>query len=1001
MKQILLFFSLLFIPIVSFSQEIKGKVVDESGEPLIGVTIQALQSQKYASTDFDGNFSIQAQQGENLKFTMVGFGDLTVSASSDMNVVMKVAINELDDVVVIGYGRAKKRDLTGSIVSVKSEDIADRPNNNVLSSLQGKVAGLSVVNSGQPGAEPDIRIRGTVSLFNTKPLYVIDGIFNDNMSFINPNDVESIEILKDPSSLAVFGAKGANGVIIVTTKKAKLGKTTVNYNSNIGFKNITNKPSLTNGEQFRMLYDQQRINQGVSPYPYYNLYNANTDWIDEIENENAVVNIQNISISNSTEKNKFYLGIGYTTDEGLIKNELYKKLTFNLNDELTFNDRVKVGIGLNGLDTRLPQLRNFVSAINSTPIVSPFNEGVGLYNQLPTDLGGAQLGNPLLEVEGKKNTQLARDTRFVGNIFGEFRIVDNLKLRAAYLADLGFSNGRGYSPVFNVYAAETDQVTLYGGNALTSVNQYKNESQKLQQELMLSYDKSFGKHNFSALAGYTRFEEYFSSLSGTVQQKLPEYNDDGIDVNQIPNDPRWWYVNVFPFGDPTKRLSNSSQWDRSTASYLARLLYNFDGKYLLNGTFRRDGSSEIRTKQNFWSVGAAWEVTKENFMSNQKIVDFLKIKGSVGQLGNQFTSVNYPTYPNYTTGASAVFGESLVPAYVLAFINNPNLKWETITSKEIGFELESLNNRLSMEVNLYDKTTTDLLTYVVLGSQRFYANAGEISNKGLEIMASWNDKINDDFSYSVSGNLTTIKNKVNSVYNEGFEIFENPTRLSAGSPISSFYGYEVEGVYQTNADILLSPTSLLGSYGVGDLKFKDINGDGVITPEDRTNIGNPTPDFTYGISTTLNYKNLSLSAEVQGVYGNEIYRNWGNGSTFTQFNYRTDRLGAWNGPGTSNFEPRLNDASGYNVNNISTYMIEDGSYARLRNIQLTYSFNPNFLSKMNIESLRVYLSAQNLVTWSNNSGFSPEAGGSPTRFGVDTGGYPVPSITSLGLNVTF
>ena len=430
-------------------------------------------------------------------------------------------------------------------------------------------------------------------------------------------------------------------------------------------------------------------------------------------------------------------------------------------------------------------------------------------------------------------------------------------------------------------------------------------------------------------------------------------------------------------------------------------MYNYDGKYLLNGTFRRDGSSEIRTKQNFWSVGAAWEITRENFMSNQKIVDFFKIKGSVGQLGNQFTSVNYPTYPNYTTGASAVFGENLVPAYVLAFINNPDLKWETITSREIGFELESLRNRLSLEFNLYDKTTTDLLTYVVLGSQRFYANAGEISNKGLEIMASWNDKINDDFSYSVSGNLTTIKNKVNSVYNEGFEIFENPTRLSAGNPISSFYGYQVEGVYQTNADILLSPTSLLGNYGVGDLKFKDVNGDGVITPEDRTNIGNPTPDFTYGLSTTLNYKNFSLSAEVQGVYGNEIFRNWGNGSTFTQFNYRTDRLGAWNGPGTSNFEPQLNDASGYNVNNISTYMIEDGSYARLRNIQLTYSFNPNFLSKMNIESLRIYLSAQNLVTLSNNSGFSPEAGGSPTRFGVDTGGYPVPSITSLGLNVTF
>jgi len=1001
MKQILLIFSLLFIPLVSFSQEIKGNVVDESGEPLIGVTIYASQSDKYITTDFDGNFSIDVKQGENLKFTMVGFEELDLEASQNMKVIMKVSITQLQDVVVIGYGTAKKRDLTGSIVSIKGEEVANKPNTNVLSSLQGKVAGLSVVNSGQPGAEPDIRIRGTVSLFNTKPLYVIDGIFNDNMSFVNPSDVESIEVLKDPSSLAVFGAKGANGVIIVTTKKAKNGKTTINYNSSVGFKSITNKPSLTNGEQFKTLYDQQRVNQGVSPYPYYNLFNANTDWIDQIANDNAMINIQNLSISNSTEKNKFYLGLGYTTDEGLIKNELYKKITFNLNDELTFNDRIKVGIGLNGLDTRLPQLHNFISAINATPIVAPYNYDQGLYNQLPTDLGGAQLGNPLLEVEAKKNTQLARNTRFVGNIFGEFRIVDKLKLRAAYLADLGFANGRGYSPVFNVYSAETDQSTLYGGTALTSVNQYKNDTQKLQQELMLNYEKSFGKHNFTALAGYTRYEEYFSSLNGTVQQKLPQYNDEGVDVNQIPNDPRWWYVNVFPYGDPTKRLSNSSQWDRSTASYLTRLLYNYDGKYMLNGTFRRDGSSEIRSKQNFWSVGAAWEVTRENFMKDQKIVDFLKLKSSFGQLGNQFTSVNYPTYPNYTTGASAVFGENLVPAYVLAFINNPNLKWETVTSKEFGFELQSLNSRLSLEVNYYDKKTTDLLTYVVLGSQRFYANAGEISNKGLEVMASWNDKINDDFSYSVSGNLTTIKNKVNSVYNDGFEIFDGPTRLSAGNPVSSFYGYEVEGVYQTYADILNSPISTIGDYTVGDLKFRDINGDGKITPEDRTTIGNPTPDFMYGISTSLNYKNLSLSADIQGVYGNEVFRSWGNGSTFTQFNYRTDRLGAWNGPGTSNFEPRLNDASGYNVNNISTYMIEDGSYARLRNIQLTYSFNPSFLTKINVESLKVYVSAQNVVTWSNNSGFSPEAGGSPTKFGIDTGGYPVPVITSLGLNVTF
>lgn len=1001
MKKIYLLMLSFLFPLISFAQEVSGTVKDETGVPLAGVNIQNLTSSKYTTTDFDGNFIVTAAGTDQLKFTMIGMSDLVILASQASSVIMKTEVMQLDDVVMIGYGSAKKRDLTGSIIKISGDEVAERPNTNPINSLQGKVTGLTIVNSGTPGAEPDIRIRGTASLFQTKPLYVVDGIFNDNISYVNPSDIESIEVLKDPSSLAVFGAKGANGVIIVTTKRAKVGKTTINYNTSIGLKSITNKPELTNGEQFRTLYDQQRENQGAGLYPYYNLFNANTDWIDEISNDSAIINIHNLSISNATEKNKFYLGLGYVNEEGLIINELYKKFTFNLNNELKLNDNIKIGVGLNGSDERLPRLYNFSSAINATPIVAPYNNELGIYNQLPIDIGGAQIGNPLVEAEAKKNTQINRLTRFVGNIFAEIRIIDNLKLRGAYLADVGYSKGRGYTPVFNIYTAETDETTLYASNALTGVNQFKNDSQKLQQDLLLSYDKEFGKHGVSALIGYTRYEEYFSGVSGSVRQKAPSYNDEGIDVNAIPNDPRWWYLNVYPYGDLTTRLANSDQWDRSTVSYLGRILYNYDSKYMLNASYRRDGSSEVRQWQNFWSIGAAWEITKEAFMANQKVFDFLKLKTSFGQLGNQFTSVHYPTYPNYVNGSSAVFDDQLVPAYILEYRNNPNLKWETVTSKEFGIELATFNNRLSFEANYYDKTTEDLLTFVQLGSERFYVNAGEIENSGIELAASWKDRLNDDFSYSFSGNLTTVSNRVNSVYEDGYEIFDGPTILSAGNPVGAFYGYVVEGVYQTYADILNSTPSTLGAYDVGDLKFKDINGDGVIDANDRTKIGDPTPDFTYGISTNIDYKGFSLSVDLQGVYGNEIWRDWGNGSTFAQFNYRTDRLGAWDGPGTSNWEPRLNDASGYNTNNRSTYMIEDGSYMRLRNVQLTYSFNQNLVSKLKIESLKLYLSAQNMVTWSKNSGFSPEAGGSPTKFGIDTGGYPVPAITTLGLNVTF
>lgn len=987
----------MLLPAYMSGQTIKGKVIDSSGMGVPGAIINAPESKTSADADFDGNFTINAKTGEILKISMLGFDAVSVAATTaPMTITLKESSDTaLKEVVVIGYGTAKKRDLTGSIVKVEGKQVADKPNSNPVSSIQGKVAGLSVVNSGKPGEEPDVRIRGTVSRYQTKPLYVVDGILNDNINFINPNDIESMEVLKDPSSLAIFGVRGANGVIIISTKRAKSGATTINYNTSVGIKTIVNKPSLTNASQFRMLYDEQRVNEGAAPYSYYDKFTGDTNWINTIENNAATQVVHNISLSNGTEKNKFYFGAGYFADEGLIENEKYKKFTFNINNELQVSDAIKVGVGFNGYDARLPQLHDFVSSLNATPIVDAYNTEQGMYNQLPIEIGGAQIGNPLANVEGKKYTQLNSETRFVGNIFAELKILEGLKFRAAYLADLGYSKGRGYTPVFDIYVTETDETTVYGGNTLTNVNQFKNDSRKTQQDYLLTYEKSFGKHNVTALAGYTRYYEGFEGVSGTVKQN--------VNGDPIPYDKRWWYLNVYPYGDPTTRLSNSDQWDRSTVSYLGRVLYNYDGKYIFNASYRRDGSSEISEAnrfQNFWSAGAAWDVAKESFMENQKIFDQLKIKGSYGVLGNQYSGIHYPSYPNYTTGSSAVFGESLVPAYVLAYRNNPNLEWETVTSYEGGIELTTLNNKLRFEAVYYNKITDNLLTFVELGSEKFYTNAGEIENKGLEFSASWNDKINDDFTYSISGNLTTLKNEVKSVYVDGFEVFDGPSILTAGAPIGSFYGYEVEGVYQSYADILNSAPSAIGDYAPGDLKYKDVNGDGKITTDDRTIIGNPSPDIMYGFSGNVTYKNFTFSVDFQGVYGNEIYRDWGNGSTFAQFNYRTDRLNRWTGPGTSNWEPRLNDGSGYNKQ-ASSYMIEDGSYLRLRNIQLGYNFDNEFLKRLSIQGLRLYVNAQNLVTWSNNSGFTPEAGGTPISFGKDTGGYPLPAITSLGLNVTF
>ncbi len=1000
MKNVLSFLLLLFCYSTIYSQQIKitGIVKDTNGDPLLGASVVVKNSTKGTVTNFDGEFVINnVSVNGTLVVSYVGFVTMeqNVNGETNFNFTLQDDSQSLDEVLVVGYGVAKKRDLAGSIIRVDGDVVADKPNANPVASLQGRVAGLSVVNSGQPGQEPDVRIRGTVSRNQTKPLYVVDGIFSSDINYINSNDIESIEVLKDPSSLAIFGVRGANGVILVTTKQAEEGKVNITFSTSTGIKSITGKPDLANADLFKTLYDERLVNDGLDPYASYNLFNGDTDWIDQIKNEGAIVQNANLSIQSGNESNRISIGLGYLKEEGVIKNEELQKITFNINDQVKISENFKFGIGLNGVKSDLPNLGNFGAALNATPIVSPFNED-GVYNQLPIAIGGAQIGNPLLVANELSKTSINDSYRLVGNVFAELKFLKDFTFKVAYSGNYGITKGRGYTPLIPVYVAESDEIASFGGRILTGVTQYNNTKQDFQQDYLLTYRKKFGDHSITALLGYNTFQEYLENINGSVKQLAGG--------EPIPNDPRWWYLNVFPFGDQDTRISNSSQWDRATRSSLFRVLYNYQGKYILNGSFRRDSSSELpkdTRDQNFWSIGAAWELNKEEFMENSAI-KYLKIKGSYGVLGNQYTAVHYPYLPNYQLGASAVLGnpQDVIPAYVLAYRNSDDLKWETVTSYEAGFELTTFNNRLKFDATYYNKLTKDLLVFVSRGSDQFYTNAGEIENKGFEFSTSWNDKIGSDFQYSVSGNLATVKNTVNSVVEPGFELFAGPTRTSEGFPIGSFYGYVVDGLYQSNIDIQNSVPSGIGNPEPGDFKYKDVNGDGEITQDDRTVIGNPTPDFIYGITTNFAYKNFSLDIDVQGVYGNEVWRNWGNGSTFAQFNYRQVREDRWIGGGTSNWEPRLTEASSYNKEN-STYNIEDGSYVRIRNIQLAYNFKQLHIKSTDFNNMRLYINAQNLYTWKHNSGFTPEAGGSPIEFSIDNGGYPLPMVTSLGFSVSF
>ena len=529
-----------------------------------------------------------------------------------------------------------------------------------------------------------------------------------------------------------------------------------------------------------------------------------------------------------------------------------------------------------------------------------------------------------------------------------------------------------------------------------SVNQSKSTSLAAQSDYVLAYLGQFGNHGLTLTAGLTTNYNESSSLSGGRSQ-LAGY---GILVGDDPD--RWWLSTI---DDVSTATNGGSQSDRFTMSYLFRALYNYKNRYLLNASFRRDGSSVFyktgNTWDNFYSFGAGWVMTEEKFMQNQNVINFLKLKGSWGVLGSQNTGSSYPAYATIVSSGSAVFGDNIIAGKGPNKLISPTLGWERNYSWEVGFDMHMFNDRLQLSPVYYNKTTKDMLTSIpgIAGTVPGLQNVGEIRNRGFELSASWNDKIGGDWRYGLGANLSTIDNKVLSLVNKDYNIISGPSRVSEGYPIGYFYGYKVEGVYQNEDDIRFSPINSVGSVTPGDLKFADVDGNGKITDNDRTMIGNPTPDFTYGFNVNLGWKNLDLTVDMMGVYGNEIYRNWGS-SSYAQLNYRTEQLNRWHGEGTSNWEPLLDPSHKINQE-ASTYFIEDGSFFRIRNIELGYNFDKRLLNRIKVQSLRLYTNVQNPKTWSRNGGYTPEVGGSAISFGIDGGGYPMPTVYTIGFNLTF
>jgi TonB-linked SusC/RagA family outer membrane protein len=1014
---------------------IRGKVTGEGGAPVAGASVQVKGTTNGTTTNNDGVFSITASDANvTLLVSSIGYDqqEIALAGRTDVTIALTTSTKIMDQVVVIGYGTASKRDLTGSITKIKGDAIASQPNSNPLASLQSKVAGLSIVNTAIPGAAPDVRIRGTISIGTIRPIYVIDGIFSDNMDFVNPSEIESVEVLKDPSSLAIFGIKGAAGAILVTTKRAKAGQININFNTTYGVKKLVDKIALANADEFRSLLTfeaNNRVEDDPSAGsllsfvnnvggPGMSAYTGNTDWIDAVT-RTAKFSTTNLGIDGSTDKNRFHFGLGYTHDEGLVKHVKYERMTVNVNDEFKVSKTWKLGFGIIGSKEKLPYNSGALeNARRSLPIVSADTKQFYTKNPYGVDSGYYDLysntpiiqnseTNPMATLENNWDKKIDDRYRFVGNAFVDINITKDLSFRSTWYTDMSFENNREYTPLYDLFDPTRPAATqVFAKNSLTAVRQDLINTKAFQQDYIATYKKKFGDHSLTATAGFTTYYYKREHTAGTVSQKTEG-------VNIIPDNKRFYYLNT-GFGD-VKSIIPTNQNEYATVSGLARLLYNYKSKYFLNASFRRDGASQINRDyskkfQSFWAVGAAWEITRESFMADQDIFGFLKLKASTGLLGNFTTQgKDYPAYPTISSTSSAVFGENLIPVYVADYLFDPNLHWETVNSSEIGIEADLLKGRLHFEADYYYKKTNDLLTLLEpSGILPTLTNNGTIENRGFELAATWSQVLSKDLSFSIGGNLTTYKNKVLHLEYPARQRIssseQTPNQAQTGYPIGYFYGLVADGIYQSYADILASPVNTINGGGVkpGDLKYKDLNGDKVVDENDRTMIGNPTPDFTYGISTSVKYKAFDLGIDFGGSYGNEIYRVWGTSEQKNSvYNYPKYYTEGWTGAGTSNWVPIVNQ--NHLVNRApSSYGIEDGSYFRIRNINLSYTISR--LPKVTaIKNLRLSFNVQNLKTWKRNLGYSPEFAGDALGYGMDFGGAgsALPRVVTFGLNANF
>lgn len=981
----------MLLPMCMFAQQItvQGVVKDQTGETVIGASVMEKGTTNGTITGIDGDFSLNMSPNGTLVVSFVGYKtqEVQVKGQKQLQVVLSEDAEMLDEVVVIGYGTMKKSDLTGAVSSIGNKDIKDSPVSNLGQAIQGKISGVQIVDAGKPGDNVSIKIRGLGSINNCDPLVVIDGVPTDlGLSSLNMADVERLDVLKDASATAIYGSRGANGVVMITTKRGTEGKGKLAVSANYSFQNATNVPSLLNAAQYAELSNDMMVNSGRNPNPEWtnpSELGAGTDWMDELLRTGVMQNYT-VSYSGGNEKSHYYVSGGFLDQSGIVKSVNYRRFTFQSNSDAQVLKWLKFSNNITfSADTKKSGSYNIGDALKALPIYPVKNEDGSWSGPDGNSEWYGSTRNPIGPTELNKSQ--TDGYNFLANLTAELTFTKWLKFKSTFGYDAKFWFIDNFTPKYNWKPTPTEETSRYKSD---------NKSFTYLWDNYFLFDHTFAeKHRVGLMAGMSaqwNTNDYLNAQKNVFMFDNVHEMDNGEEMYAIGG--------------------NETEW--ALLSYMARVNYSYEDRYLLTATIRRDGSSRFGKKHRwgtFPSVSVAWRASQEKWFPKNDYINDLKVRAGYGVTGSQASVGNYSYLASYNTSVYP-FGISSgnQTALVSSTLANPYIHWEEVAQTNIGFDASLFNSRVMFSFDAYLKETRDMLVKASIpitsgfeDTTTTYTNAGKVRNQGIE-MSLHTINLTGELGWETNLTATYNKNKIKDL-NSDVPYYINQinnsyvTMLTKDYPINVFYGYVTDGIFQNQSEV--NTHAVQPGAEPGDIRFRDLNNDGVINDSDRTVIGNPNPSWLFSMNNSLSYKGFELSVFLQGIAGNKIYNanNIDNTGMAAAYNQTTDVLKRWQGEGTSNSMPRAVFGDPNQNTRVSDRFVENGSYLRLKNITLSYTFPKQWLQKAQIENARLSLSCENVATITGYSGFDPEVGIN----GIDQNRYPISRTFSLGLNFNF